>query len=131
MAIYFMQAGEAGPIKIGKSNYVEARLRALSSCHYEPIRLLAVGEGCRRFEGMIHQHFADAHIRHEWFHPVAAILAFIDRVKAGEKPYMILPSAGADRISDKKCSGIECWRCEYRAYAGILPDRPAPKQALL
>lgn len=75
--VYFIQAGEAGPIKIGWTKSVPARFSALQAGNAEPLRLLAVLPGRISYERALHSRFAGLLIRGEWFRPDKGLLAFI------------------------------------------------------
>lgn len=77
--IYFIQCGTAaGPIKIGYAKHnALGRLAALQIGHYEDLHLLGCIEGDRKSEHPLHDKFRAHHIRGEWFHPSAELLAFI------------------------------------------------------
>jgi hypothetical protein len=81
--VYFVQAVQGGPIKIGSATNLRKRLRAIQSMSPAPLRVLVTMVGASVDEFAIHRHF-DAHRLHgEWFEPHADILAFIERVRAG------------------------------------------------
>ncbi len=73
MPVYFIQAGDAGPIKIGYSAEPRARLRDLQQKHYEELKLIAAREGCTGVEKAMHKALAQHHIRHEWYRPHADV----------------------------------------------------------
>lgn len=79
--IYFIQSGEAGPIKIGtvKSN-VKGRLASFQTGSAEELRLLKVMLGGRIEERKLHLQFAEHRIRqrNEWFHPASEIMEFVE-----------------------------------------------------
>lgn len=79
--IYFAQPVAGGPVKIGYSADVEARLRQLEGYYGRPLALLATMDGGRDEERAVHQQFA--HLRlpgeREQFRPVPELLAFIGR----------------------------------------------------
>lgn len=77
---YFIQRGDSGPIKIGKSSCPRQRIRDLATASAEPLRLLAVIDG---------DHEAELHAKHgehrmcgEWFVPSAAVLDEVARASA-------------------------------------------------
>ena len=76
--IYFIQAGQNGPIKIGKSDDPERRLGQLQTGHYEKLRLLWVSFAPDSDEEKLHDLFKDVHIRGEWFEPEDVILKLMD-----------------------------------------------------
>ncbi len=46
MSVYFIRAGDNGPVKIGTAEDVAGRLRELQCGNHEDLRLLRVVEGC-------------------------------------------------------------------------------------
>jgi hypothetical protein len=78
--IYVLQAPDGGPLKIGFSDDVPARIRQLESHYRRPLALLATMDGGREEERAIHERFAEHRLgRTEQFKPVAEIMAFIGR----------------------------------------------------
>lgn len=67
MPVYFIRAGEDGPVKIGKSVDAESRLRALQTSHYETLILMRVVKGDCLVESWYHKKYEDKRIRGEWF----------------------------------------------------------------
>jgi len=71
--IYFIQAGENGPIKIGKSDDPERRLAQLQTAHYEELKILWVEYETpgpiKDEERQLHLSYEDDNIRGEWFKP--------------------------------------------------------------
>jgi hypothetical protein len=76
--VYFVQAGEGGPIKIGTALDVPRRLKKLQQAQSAKLVLLAVRRGGLKTERGYHRRFADHRIRGEWFHPAPVILAVVD-----------------------------------------------------
>ena len=75
--IYFIQAGQDGPIKIGVSDNPQSRLEALQTAHYEKLRLLGVIGGGDSKEKEMHLRFNQYGMTGEWFKPVGELLDFI------------------------------------------------------
>lgn len=75
--VYFIQCGEAGPIKIGLSRCPNRRLAQLQTAHSEPLRLLHAEPGDRVDEEGMHAWFAHARIRGEWFHPTIRLIWYL------------------------------------------------------
>lgn len=67
MAVYFIQAGEGGPVKIGKADDPRARMSELQVAHHVELSLMRVIEGDLAVEQWLHRHYADLHLRGEWF----------------------------------------------------------------
>jgi hypothetical protein len=76
--IYFIQAGKAGPIKIGISKDPRRRLRALQVPNAKTLSLLGCMEGDLDTEREIHSTFRYSRIRGEWFSPSPELMKFID-----------------------------------------------------
>jgi Meiotically up-regulated gene 113 len=80
--LYFIQAGEIGPIKIGYSHDPATRLAELQIGNPEELRLLGAFEGplqgIEAMEAGWHYVFWAARIRGEWFKPIPKLLAAID-----------------------------------------------------
>lgn len=78
MAIYFIQCGKNGPIKIGKtSNGIEERMAQLQTgCPYE-LRLLCVFTDVDYKESEIHKRFRHERVRGEWYRPSIRLFKFM------------------------------------------------------
>ena len=79
--IYFIQAGENGPIKIGKSDDPERRLKDLQTAHYEELELLHVWDhedDGEWDEPKIHAHLSEYRRHGEWFNPHENVFKFIN-----------------------------------------------------
>jgi hypothetical protein len=76
--MYFIQTA-SGPIKIGwtKSKKANIRMQELQVGNHELLVLLAAVPATEADEAAIHERFAHARIRGEWFHPVPELLQFI------------------------------------------------------
>src|SRR3990167_7886868 len=68
MTVYFIRAGEAGPVKIGFTRDIDARLRALQCAAHEKLRLIRQIVGGGAVEKWMHRRFSEHRIRAEWFH---------------------------------------------------------------
>lgn len=78
--VYFIRAGEQGPIKIGTALDVPRRLKKLQQAHSEKLTILAARKGGRVTERKYHERFAALRIRGEWFEPSEAILTEVARL---------------------------------------------------
>lgn len=75
-AVYFIQVGHDGPVKIGQTQG-DARDRLIGiqvGCPYELRLLRAVEDATDGLEGELHERFARHRIRGEWFHPHAEVM---------------------------------------------------------
>jgi hypothetical protein len=80
MAVYFIQVGEDGPIKIGIAGNVEARLMECQVGIPYELRVRAViPQGDRQMERELHGRFQSHWIRGEWFMPHADLLEHIQK----------------------------------------------------
>lgn len=84
--IYFVQAVDGGPVKIGYSADVPLRVRQLEAHYRKPLAILATMPGGREQEAEIHARFdhlrfkSSARGRHpEQFRPAPDLMAFIGR----------------------------------------------------
>src|SRR5438093_13607997 len=78
--IYFAQPADGGPIKVGHTAAVEARLRQLELHYGRPMALLATMEGGRDEEQAIHERFGHLRLgRTEQFQPGPELMEFIGR----------------------------------------------------
>lgn len=80
-AIYFIQDGEDGPIKIGSGRNPWLRLEHLQIGNPRELHIRAVVRTHRGYERELHQRFAAHRIRGEWFEPVPDLLALIEESK--------------------------------------------------
>lgn len=72
---YFLRLGTEGPIKIGRTFDVAARVKKLQTGAPERLTVLRVLAG--DFEVQLHQRFADSRGHGEWFSPTPELLAAI------------------------------------------------------
>jgi hypothetical protein len=81
--VYFIQAGDEGPIKIGISGSPVGRVSALQVSVAEKLRLLAHIPGGRPCEMALHKFYRRERIRGEWFRPSLRLAAFIAEIAHG------------------------------------------------
>ena len=76
--VYFIQAVDGGPIKIGVSTNVPRRLLELQLCCPCKLRILGVIPGCNpELEPEIHARFAALRLHGEWFTPAEGLFEYI------------------------------------------------------
>jgi hypothetical protein len=76
MPVYFIRAGEAGPVKIGYSRNAESRHRGIQTSHYDALHVIRIiKDGGRATERWLHERFAALRVRLEWFQFDADMLA--------------------------------------------------------
>ena len=77
MTVYFIQAGEGGPIKIGRCTDIWQRLSELQVGSHDDLIVLGVMEGNADVEAGLHKRFFALRVRGEWFESHPDIRAFI------------------------------------------------------
>lgn len=65
--VYFIQAGDNGPVKIGRAKDPVRRLAQIQTGSHDELHLRAIVPGASREERKMHHRFAEARIRGEWF----------------------------------------------------------------
>ena len=80
-SIYFIQESTAlGAIKIGRSDNVQSRLKALQTAHSSELKLLLEIPDCMpEMEQLLHARFAESRIRGEWFEATPDLLSVIQK----------------------------------------------------
>lgn len=77
--IYFVQALDGGPIKIGTSTRLSVRMKQLAKASAKRLWVLGVTDGGREEERALHERFSHLRITGEWFKPDSALNAYIAR----------------------------------------------------
>jgi DNA-binding transcriptional regulator YdaS (Cro superfamily) len=77
MPVYFVRAGEDGPVKIGHAKHPASRLRELQAGCFEKFNVLRVIEGDVLSEKFLHRHFKAQRVRGEWFRFHADMLTIV------------------------------------------------------
>jgi len=65
--VYFIQAGDSGPIKIGFTSNVDSRMQALQTGNYQQLNLLTIVPAPATLEKLYHDFMDRYRIRGEWF----------------------------------------------------------------
>jgi hypothetical protein len=81
--IYFIQASDGGPIKIGQTVRLSTRIKQHAVDRGATMRLLGVMDGGRAVEQSIHLMFSHLRVNQrsavsEWFEPAPELIAFIE-----------------------------------------------------
>ncbi len=82
--IYFIQAGDDGPIKIGQSANPQSWLRKHLDCHYEELRIIQQIEGGIKQRNTIERALQEYSIRGDWYAPSPEVFGFIREIKDPE-----------------------------------------------
>ena len=77
--IYFVRAGEEGPVKIGRTKDVERCISALQTSHFAKLTVIRTLDAPGWVEGWLHDLFAPLHVHGGWF-------TFTDDMLAIEPP---------------------------------------------
>lgn len=84
--IYFIQAGDDGPIKIGvTSGAVTKRLKQIQTTAPQPLKIIGEVDGKRQHESAIHKKLAEFGLRGEWFSPTPEVRSFISSVLEAQR----------------------------------------------
>lgn len=80
--VYFVQSGNGGPVKIGRSASPRVRISSLQTASPYDLRILAVMPGAAVVERAFHEAFVGDRIRAngEWFRPSTTLMAFIKEI---------------------------------------------------
>lgn len=79
--VYFFRIGEDGPIKIGFTKRIRHRLAVVQVDNPSMVRLIAVMEGGRKEEFVLHKRFEEHRLYGEWFDPDNELVAFISTLQ--------------------------------------------------
>lgn len=139
--VYFVQAGDHGPVKIGKAKDPEKRIATLQTGSHVELKLRDVVPGDSTVETMMHHRFAAARIRGEWFGAeyLPLVLAYADAL-ASEAVLAHDGGKYAPDVSERGSRVLDVdereylrreierlWRTGHEAaeiacYLGLLPD---------
>ncbi len=72
--IYFVQGECGGPIKIGYTNDIEKRLRALQTGYPDILKLLLAFPGNPQYEKLVHKQLDKYRLQGEWFKPSPEVM---------------------------------------------------------
>lgn len=87
MSVYFMQEqGEEGLIKVGFSDLPDRRLITVKKDEKKPVTILAVIDGGREVERLLHAQLAPARVRGEWFRPTEAVMTMVKTAQNVSSP---------------------------------------------
>lgn len=131
MAIYFIQQGHFGPIKIGYSTNTASRFSALKTATHAHLRFLGEIAGSQSDERRLHEKFAAHRIRREWFTPTQDLIDYI-RMVLNANPF--LDWHDADNQEREAAARAEGWPGVVSARnpkplhdLEILPPSPSQK----
>lgn len=87
--VYFIQAGEGGPVKIGTALNPTTRVASLQTGHHAELRLLRTASGRRDIEARLHERFRHIHVRGEWYRWCDELRQFIETLPEVDPPVLI------------------------------------------
>lgn len=80
--VYIIRAGTSGPIKVGYSTNIPARMRDLQTGAPRPLVLLHSEPGSYRTESAVHIALVEYRTRREWFKAHPRVMEFVATAKA-------------------------------------------------
>lgn len=89
--LYFIQAGRNGPVKIGRTKEIKARMRMLRSANANELTLLRLLKGRGWEEPIWHKVFEDFRLRGEWFEPCPTIWEAAERASFDREWWEMVP----------------------------------------
>ena len=105
--IYFIQAGENKPIKIGWTDSIERRIGKLQAANYEKLKILHLFEGDRESEKIFHKFAKDYRIRGEWFNSNVLKDSKIANIVKSKKEIKIKPKVKLIKKSIKSSMDVK------------------------
>ena len=82
--VYFIQAGDNGPIKIGTSSVPEMHIDRLQQGNHEELRLIAVIPGDRSLAEKVRTDLKASELGRKWFHATDEVLDYIEKIQLTE-----------------------------------------------
>ena len=79
--VYFIQAGENGPIKIGTSTVPQIHLDRLQQGNHEELNLVAEIPGERNLEKKVRADLEAFERGRQWFYPTDEVLDYIEKMQ--------------------------------------------------
>ncbi len=86
MPTYIARAGAEGPVKIGRADDPEQRVRDIQTGHHEQLEIIRIVDTPFDAEPLFHERFALQHIRGEWFSFVEEMMTFVPSAPEEEPP---------------------------------------------
>ena len=80
MYIYFLQGVDGGPIKIGISKSIRARIKQIQANSPVQLRVIGLCRGTSRDEANFHKQFAEFRLHGEWFSDCEQIQETVNKV---------------------------------------------------
>lgn len=84
--IYFIQAHDGGPIKIGWAKNIDKRIAEIQRMSPSQLRVLNTFDSSEEDERILHKYFKRIRLYGEWFEPTDELLAFVQNPHKVELP---------------------------------------------
>lgn len=96
MTIYFIQAGDRGPVKIGHAKDVFRRLASIQTHNHKECILLRVRRGGVHEERHLHHRFMQYRVHSEWFSLKGDLAAYLKSLRKPDHypPYILIKQRG-------------------------------------
>ena len=116
--VYFIQAHNGGPIKIGITCDIKGRFTAIQKCCPVELIILGIIESDDKFlEGNLHVKFNDFRLHGEWF---ADDIELLNYIKNNTQASSFKPKLKINKIS--VCIGVDSIR--RKIFAGLKLTKP-------
>ena len=133
---YFIRRGNDGPIKIGRTSWIESRLSSIQNGSAEKLTVVCAVEA--DIERACHQKFAHLRLNGEWFKPDVELLEFIEGLRSsgnyresnGATGNSALPSVPSSLLRSSSPLGsssisLETWQARSKPEQVDLLAEPA------
>lgn len=110
MPTYIIRAGKDGPVKIGRADDPEGRLRDLQTAHHDRLEIVRIVDTHFDAEPQFHKRFALHRLRGEWFDFVPEMLTFVPILAPEPTVQDIVQKARKDARKEVKSLVEEIWR---------------------
>jgi hypothetical protein len=103
-AVYFIQEGSDGPIKIGVSSDLQTRMSQLQRWSSQPLKLLFSFPGDFADERYLHQKFQHFKVKGEYFSPATDIFDYIAAHQKKDFDYSMISTEMAEYLKQQEAS---------------------------
>lgn len=93
--VYFVRSLHGGPVKIGCTSGLAARLSYLQTGNPYPLALLAAYPGAEAEERAEHERFRFVRLRGEWFKDSPELMAYIESLPTYRRPVAVVSESAA------------------------------------
>jgi len=113
--VYFIQEGDSGPIKIGKTVDPHGRLAQLQTGNPSSLHLLLAVRGGTKRERKLHERLGDYRLRDdgEWFAPEPAVFREMERVQRDDEEAFVTIQGRTYPVVRREAGEERCEPCPY------------------